>query len=623
MNVFDLVAKLTLDSSEYDEGLEQSEEKGSKFGEKLKSGLATGAKAAVAGVTALTTATIAGATAVVNATNDVAAYGDQIDKQSQKLGMSATAYQEWDAILQHSGSSISALTPAMKTLQAEVAKGGEAFEALGMSQEEVASMSNEELFAATIAGLQGMGDETERNALASDLLGRSYMELQPLLNTSVEDTEAMRQAVHDLGGVMSEDAVKDAAAYQDAMQDMNTSLDGVKRSVITSFMPGITDAMNGIAKLFSGDTEGGITQITNGLKTLITNISQKAPEVATAAGQLISALLTTLVEALPEMVTSGIDIVISFVEGLISGDSISKTISAIVTLFFTITTYLIEHLPDIIALGIELVQSLAQGLIENLPAVISGITDVLMAIMDFLMGDGLIELIQAGIQLVFGLAEGLIDNLPAIIQAAIELIIGLTTGLIEHIPDIITAAIELIGGLITGLIQAIPDIIAALPQIFEAIINAFAETDWLAIGTNIIDGIVDGIGGAVSRLWEAAVNAAKAALSKIKNVLGISSPSKVFRDQVGEMIPEGMAIGIEANTDAVEDAMQDLADITTDPFANMGNVISLDEGQDVGSVRGGVVINVYPREGQDEESIAEYVMEKLNLEYQREERALA
>ena len=74
MNVFDLVAKLTLDSSEYDEGLEQSEEKGSKFGEKLKSGLATGAKAAVAGVTALTTATIAGATAVVNATNDVAAY---------------------------------------------------------------------------------------------------------------------------------------------------------------------------------------------------------------------------------------------------------------------------------------------------------------------------------------------------------------------------------------------------------------------------------------------------------------------------------------------------------------------------------------------------------------------
>lgn len=620
MNVFDLVAKLTLDSSEYDQGLDESSEKGSSFASTLGSGLATGAKVAVGAVAALTTATIAVGTAFVNAAGDVAAYGDQIDKQSQKLGISTDAYQEWDAILQHSGSSISALTPAIKTLRTQVEQGSEAFQALGLSQEQVASMSNEELFAATIESLQSMSDETERNALASELLGKSYMELQPLLNTSVEDTEAMRQAVHDLGGVMSEEAVKQAAAYQDALQDMNTAIDGTKRQIVGSFLPGITEVMGGLTMMFSGDPASGIGQVRTGMTNLINQLFAMAPQFIELASTLINGFLTILVENLPELVIAGTELLLSLVEGFL--ENLPVMIEAVFTLITKVTTYLVQNLPTILQKGMELVQSLADGFIENLPAVIAAMGDVLMMLVQFIMDD-LPTILETGIQIIFAIAQGLIDNLPTIISTMAQVIAQLLAYILENLPEFIATGIELIGQIIVGLIEAIPDIIAALPQIFSAIIDAFAEVDWLEIGSNIIDGIVSGIGGAVSRLWEAAVNAAKAALAKIKNVLGISSPSKVFRDQVGEMIPEGMAIGIEANTDAVEDAMQDLADITTDPFANMGNVISLEEGRDVGSVRGGVVINVYPREGQDEESIAEYVMEKLNLEYQREERALA
>ena len=620
MNVFDLVARLTLDSSQYDQGLDESAEKGQTFGEKLKSGLANGTKAAIAGVTALTTATIAGATAVVNATNDVAAYGDQIDKQSQMLGLSATAYQEWDAILQHSGSSISALTPAMKTLAAQVEAGSDAFDALGLSQEQVASMSQEELFAATIEALQGMGDETERNALASDLLGKSYMELQPLLNTSAEDTEAMRQAVHDLGGVMSDEMVANAAAYQDAMQDMKTAMTGTKNEIIGTFMPGITTVMDGLTSLFSGDPASGVGKIKTGMQTLISQLFAMAPQFIDLASELLTGMLTVLVENLPELVIAGTELLLSLVEGFL--EQLPAMVDALFVLITTVTQYILEHLPEILQKGIEIIESLAQGLLENLPAVISAIGEILVGLVDFIISD-LPNIIMMGIEIIFALAQGLIDNLPAIISAILQVITELLNTIISNLPEFIATGIELIAQIIVGLIEAIPDILAALPEIFMAIINAFAEVDWLEIGGNIIDGIISGLGSAVQKLWQAAVNVAKKALQAIKSTLGISSPSKVFRDQIGEMIPEGMAIGIEANTDAVEDAMQDLADITTDPFANMGNVISLDEGRDVGSVRGGVVINVYPREGQDEESIAEYVMEKLNLEYQREERALA
>lgn len=117
-------------------------------------------------------------------------------------------------------------------------------------------MSQEELFNATIAGLQNVENETERTYLAGQLLGRGATELGALLNTSAEDTEAMRQQVHDLGGVMSDEAVKSAAAYQDSLQNMQVAFGGLKNNLISGFMPSITTVMDGLAAIFSGDKSG-------------------------------------------------------------------------------------------------------------------------------------------------------------------------------------------------------------------------------------------------------------------------------------------------------------------------------------------------------------------------------
>ncbi|MBQ2544749.1 MAG: hypothetical protein II557_00530, partial [Clostridia bacterium] len=207
MNVFDLFAKITLDSSEYDSGLDSAEAKSEGFGSKLKSGLATATKVGAAAIGAVGAAATAAGVAITKQTGELAAYGDNIDKMSQKMGMSATAYQEWDAILQHSGTSIETMKTGMKTLTTAAETGNDAFQKLGMSQAEIANMSQEELFGATITALQNVESETERTYLASKLLGKGGTELGALLNTSAEDTEKMRQRVHELGGVMSDEAV--------------------------------------------------------------------------------------------------------------------------------------------------------------------------------------------------------------------------------------------------------------------------------------------------------------------------------------------------------------------------------------------------------------------------------
>jgi hypothetical protein len=176
-----------------------------------------------------------------------AEYGDTIDKQSQKLGISARAYQQWEAVLQHSGSSMSSMSFTFKTLAnaAQDATDDQvaAFERLGMSMDDVKNMSTEDIFANVIAGLQNMEEGTERTAIATDLLGRGAMELGPLLNTSAEDTQAMLDRVDALGGVMSDDSVKAAAAFQDAVQDLTTSIQGNVRNMASTVLPILTDVI--------------------------------------------------------------------------------------------------------------------------------------------------------------------------------------------------------------------------------------------------------------------------------------------------------------------------------------------------------------------------------------------
>ena len=169
---------------------------------------------------AVGSAAVAGAVAgvggaLVATASKTAAYGDSIDKASQKLGVSSTFYQEWEAVLQHSGTSMDKMGGTFKRLatasQDASADQQAAFEKLGLSMEDVSKMSPEELFTNVVSGLQGMEEGSERTAVATQLLGKGATEMGALLNTSAEDTQAMIDNVHELGGVMGEDAVKASA----------------------------------------------------------------------------------------------------------------------------------------------------------------------------------------------------------------------------------------------------------------------------------------------------------------------------------------------------------------------------------------------------------------------------
>ena len=383
-------------------------EGGAKFGDKFAGAIKGAGVAIGAAMTAVTGAAIATGKAFIDSANDVAAYGDQVDKMSQKMGISAQSYQEWDFIMQHAGASIDSLKGSMKTLATSAETGSEAFEKLGISQEQIASMSQEDLFAATIAGLQNVTDDTERTYLASQLLGKGATELGALFNMSAEETEALRQQVHDLGGVMSDEAVKDAAAYQDAMQNMQTSLDGVKRSMMSEFLPGITSVMDGLSKVFSGNggieeiqsgLNGGIEEIQSGLESIISNITSMAPQFFQLASVLVSSLLSGFAPMLPQLVSSIFDFL---VQGLMT------------------ITGLIPSLLPVIQTGITGIMS---AVFECLPIIIASLTQLTMDLVTWLAsGNNVQELVSGVMTVIKALADSISTALPVLLPALIDII---------------------------------------------------------------------------------------------------------------------------------------------------------------------------------------------------------
>lgn len=465
LNVFELFAKIGLDTSEYDKDIDKSREKASGLASSLKKGFGIAAKS----VGVLTTATGALGAGFVKASGDVAAYGDNIDKMSQKMGMSAEAYQEWDAVMQHSGTSMETLKASMKTLANAAETGSDAFDKLGISQEEIANMSQEELFSATITALQNIDDETERTYLAGQTLGRGATELGALLNTSAEDTQKMKDRVHELGGVMSDEAVKAAAAYQDSLQDMQTALTGLKNNLVSEMLPAVTTVMDGLGNVFSGDYTTGTKQIEEGISKLTNKITKAIPRALKIGGSILKALGDSIISNLPLLSETALDVILQLAQGLISA------------------------LPTLADTASQILMVLVTGISQALPTLIPAAVQAIITIVQTLIApENISMLIDAAIQLIMGLANGLIEALPILIDAIPEIIQALLTAILENLPKLVNMGIELTVQLGMGLIAAIPDLVAMIPEIIAAIALALIDgvPEMVKSGGDLIDGLI-------------------------------------------------------------------------------------------------------------------------------------
>ena len=616
---------------------EVGEKSGKHLGETMAKGLkATGAVIGAA-MTAATAAAVATGKAFINAANSTAQYGDNIDKMSQKMGISAKAYQEWDFVMQHAGSSIDSLKTSMKTLANAAVSGNDAFTKLGISQEQIANMSQEDLFGATISALQNVTNETERTALASKLLGRGATELGALFNMSAEETEGLKQQVHDLGGVMSDDAVKAAAKYQDEMQNMQTALTGVKNNMMSQFLPGISSVMTGLSKVFSG--KGGVDEIKMGLQSIIGNISSMAPQFFSIATTLVNGILQGFAPMIPSLVSS----IFGFLQ------------TGLLTL-----VSLIPQLTPVITQGL---QGVASALLTCLPVLIQALIDITSQLVQWLASDNNVKVFVDGIfQLVSTLAEGMADVLPVLLPAIVNIIGQIADSLTEpkNVKMILTSVLYIVGAVVVALVKALPEIGGVIVKLGVNILQTLKELGssilsrigpWFSqtigkiggfvsdvigkiaalpnkviqIGRDLAAGLWKGINEKLQWLKSKIDSFGKSIVDKVRSVFKVHSPSKVFAE-IGTFLAEGLGVGWE---DALPEVRTDMAKSLNGLTGNMSATVTANGAagaltENNTTFNGSpITVIVNAAEGQSVNAIADAVIDKLSSMTTRKEAVYA
>lgn len=574
----------------------EADKAGKSAGGKLGSALGTAAKVGAGAITAATAALAAGGAAFVKSSNEVAQYGDNVDKMSQKLGLSAKSYQEWDYVMQLAGTDMGSMTTGLKTLTNKLddAKNGSdeargMFEKLGISMEDINTMSREDLFAKTIEGFQGMADSTDRAALANDLFGKSGQNLAPLFNQSAEATKGLIEQANQYGMIMSGDAVKASADFEDALTRMQSTMTGAKNALIAEFLPSLTSMMDGVSMLVSGD-KNGFDKISEGVDELVKNITDAAPKLLDAGVEIVESFAKAIIDNLPKLIETGLPIIMKLADAII------------------------ENLPALLDAAVQIILQIATGIAEALPELIPTIVDTILFIVDSLI-DNVDLLVDASIALILGLAEGLINALPKLIEKAPEIVIKLTEAIIRNVPKIVEASAKLIAMLVTGLVKSYSSLIKAGADVLQKIKEGFSIEKALTWGKDLIDNFIRGI----KSKWNDLKNAVKDMAETVKSYIGFSEPEvgplSNFHTYAPDMM-ELFAKGIKDNEDLIADQMNESLSIPV----NMG--INTASGGS-GSTSIAPTINVYGAAGQDVNELADAIMDRMNDLMYRKEAAYA
>lgn len=640
MNLFELFASLSLDSSQYEDGLDSAEKTTQSFGGKLKSGLQTAGKVAAGAVTAVSAGAVAMTSAFVNGASELASYGDNIDKMSQKLGLSTDAYQEWDYILGQAGTSIDNMSVGLKTLTNKIdeAKNGSEdaqgmFAKLGISMDDLSDMSREDVFAAVVSGFQGMADSTERAALANDLFGKSGQDLTPLFNASIEDTEKLRKASRNLGFVLSKDTVKASADYADALDTMKRTMGGVKNGILNDMLPAVTSLMEGFTGLIAGQ-EGASDMLQEGFSSVFASVTSGVSQIAEMAQTILPAITTAIIENLPALAESAMGMMQFFGETMI--ENLPLIIESALAILQSIGAGIAENLPiiiDSVARAVSevalmltnpatlstflktvmtIISTIATSVMKNLPVLISTALQVVNNLIAFVT-ENLPMFVEMAVEIILAIADGLIEALPQLLDQAPVIIDKLIDSLLAMLPQIVQAGVKLFTSLINNLPQIITTIVRSLPQIISSIVNGIksAIPQLITAGSQLIQGLWQGISNVGEWLRQKISGFFGGVVQSIKNFFGIKSPSKVFAG-IGEMLDRGLAKGVGDYADLAVDAAQEMAE---DVFGATDRDFNFTATGNSAPAGRGLVINVYGAQGQDVEELADIISQKIAFGY--------
>lgn len=594
MNLLDLFVKISVQ----DEASENVETLSGKF----KNGLAAAAKVGAAAVGAAATGI---AVLTKNALNNYAEYEQLVGGVDTLFKDSSAKVQKYAAnAYKTAGLSANEYMDTVTSFSASLLQslGGDTEAAADMANVAITDMSdNANKMGTDMASIQNayQGFAKQNYTMLDNLklgYGGTKEEMQRLIddanalnaaqgkytNYSIESYADIVSAIHDVQvemGIYGTTAKEASTTIQgsvasmksawgnllvgiaDDNADFKTLTEQFVDSLVTvgeNIIPRVKVILQGITNLISQASQSIIPLVLQTLieavpsllsagidlvMALVNGISSNISSIATCIMDIISVLLEKLAEALPQLLVAGVNIILGLVQGLIEG--IPALIDSLPTIITALVNGILGAIPQIIQAGINLLTALVGALPEIIQAIINAIPLIIDGIINAIV-QSIPLIIQAGIDLLMALIEALPQIITAIVAAIPQIVSGITDALIGNIDKIIDAGVQLFVALIENLPKIIIEIVKAVPDIIAGIVKAFGDLAWkiVEVGGNLIKGIWQGIKDAGAWLKEKIKGFFDGVVGGIKDFLGIHSPSKVFAG-IGEFMAEGLGDGFD------------------------------------------------------------------------------
>lgn len=334
------------------------------------------------------------------------------------------------------------------------------------------------------------------------------------------------------------------------------------------------------------------------ITTLVQGLGQALPTLLPAAVQMITSLITALIAQAPMLIEGGMQLLQGLVQGIMN--SLPTLIAAIPQILQALLTAFTTALPTVLNIGVDIILNIVNGLTSAMPQLVAMLPTVIQTLINTFT-QNLPGIVQVGVNALVKLIDGLSQAIPQLVGYIPQIIASIVNTLASNLPQILQAGAQILITLAGGLAKAIPQLISQIPAIVRSIWNGFTSVNWGEVGMNIITGIASGVTSAAGKLVDAAVGAAKDALNWVKDKLGIHSPSRVFRDQVGVMIGRGMAEGIDQSQRIVNRSLDRIAAGLTLDDHSFGS-------PSIGTIGGGTGML---RDGNEQASMQTALLEQL------------
>lgn len=581
MDVFDLAAKIRLDTSAYEKGLSDAEGQTNSFVSRVGSGIQKFTKAIGVALTGAATALSGGVIALTKqAVGNFAEYEQLVGGMDSLFGESSKKIQEYAArAYETSGVSANKYMEITTTFSAALIKGlaGDTDKAADLADKAIRDMGdNANRFGTNVENLQmAYRNFARQNYTMLDNLNLGYGGTARGMFELLSDAASMNKefaktanfSIDSSGHLTAEfsDMIEAIHIVQQGLnitgttaQEAEHTIEGSSKAVRASWQNLITGLADGnadignLVDIFLRNVEKSadnllptIERAVNGVISLAGGFIERAPALINkflpTLTKAITSLTKSVAKALPELIKGGGMLISALVDGIL--DNSDEILGAIGEVIDYLVDSFADGLPSILDKGADVIVKIADGITKGLPKILPAISKIIA-----------------------NLADGIERNMPKILEAGEKIFNGIISALKDtrSITSIIKTATKLVTSLVTALPQVIKGLLDAMPKVINNLMNAITENMPAIIRglVSVVDAIIENAPTILQGLVDNAEKIITAVLRGItENLPDLVEGATKMIDKLAEFLKEN-ASDIGKN---VSDLITALVTAITDP----------------------------------------------------------